>query len=333
MTVRIRAALIAIACLALGTGCTSSSQQPQTPSGGEAVFTSHKAAVAALVAALRANDTEELRRIFGPAGDQIIWSGDPVADKLQIERFLAAYDERHRLQTEGGEGGGVTTLLIGLDDWPFPVPLVRADGGYVFDAAAGEEEILNRRIGRNELAAEQVCLAIVDAQHEYAETRPMGGDLRQYARQIMSDPGRKNGLYWPTAEGERPSPLGPLVTSASGEGYGAATRPADASPPPYHGYYFRLLTSQGPSASGGAMDYLVDGRLIGGFGVIAYPATYGNSGVMTFMTNHDGVLYERDLGPDSAKVAKSMTSFDPGPEWKRSKGQADPPAVQLTSQP
>jgi hypothetical protein len=207
-------------------------------------------------------------------------------------------------------------LVVGEKDWPFPVPIVRANGRFVFDTAAGTDEILNRRIGRNELDAQQVCLAIIDAQRDYVTRRPLGGDLPLYARKIISDAGVRNGLYWPPVAGEPPSPLGELVARASEEGYGAA-RSVGAPPAPYRGYHYRLLTSQGPHARGGSLDYEVDGQLIGGFAVVAYPAQYDNSGIMTFITNHDGVVYERDLGPDTEKIARAMTTFDPGPEWKR----------------
>ena len=296
-------------------------------------YPSPEAAVDSLVAALRTNNTAELKSIFGPSGDQIISSGDPVADKAQVDHFLTNYDAKHQFQTQPD---GSTTLLIGDQDWPFPVPIVKVDGGVAFNAAAGEEEILNRRVGRNELATEQVCLAIVDAQRDYAQMRPMGGALREYAQKLVSDPGKKNGLYWPTNEGEPPSPMGPLIANAAAEGYGKAgddkagdDKSGNDKPGqrPYHGYYYRLLTSQGPNATGGAEDYMVNGQLIGGFAIVAYPAIYGNSGVMTFMTNHDGILYERDLGEDTTRLAKAITAFDPGPEWKRSDVDADAAAA------
>jgi hypothetical protein len=293
--------------LLLASGCASSGEQKR--------FNSPQAAVDSLVAALRANDTAKLKQIFGPESGEIVSSGDPVADQNQAKKFLAAYDQRHRLEEQPG---GATSLLIGNGDWPFPVPIVKLDDKYVFDTLAGKDEILNRRIGRNELDTEQVCLAIIDAQREYAQRRPMGGDLPEYAQKLISDPGKRNGLYWSTKEGEAPSPLGPLAAEASDEGYAAAVaaRAAGSGPQPYHGYYYRLLTSQGPSAPGGPSEYLVGGHLIGGFGVVAYPAQYGNSGIMTFMTNHDGVIYQRDLGPNTAQIAKSMTAFDPGAGWK-----------------
>jgi hypothetical protein len=197
------------------------------------------------------------------------------------------------------------------------VPIVKSNKGYEFDSETGRDEILNRRIGRNELDAEQVCLAIVDAQREYVARNPMGSDLPEYARKLVSDAGTQDGLYWPTAEGEAPSPLGPLAASAAAEGYTAARHDSGSGPRAYHGYRYKLLTRQGPHADGGALDYEVGGKFIGGFAVVAYPAQYGNSGIMTFITNHDGIVYQRDLGPDTQKLAEAVTEFDPGPEWTR----------------
>jgi hypothetical protein len=296
---------VVLLCVFAGSGCASSAEQQR--------FKSPQAAADSLVRALRANDAAQLERIFGPASAEIISSGDPVTDRNQADRFLAAYDRQHRLETEAD---GALTLVVGENDWPYPVPIVKNDGGYVFDAAVGKDEILNRRIGRNELYTQQSCLAVVDAQREYAQRRPMGGDLSEYAQKFFSDPDKKNGLYWPTDENETPSPLGVLVAEASQEGF--TRRSAGQPPTPFHGYHYRLLMSQGPHAPGGPAEYLVNGHLIGGFGFVAYPTQYGNSGIMTFMTNHDGVLYQRDLGPDTRKIAQSMTSFDPGPEWTAS---------------
>jgi hypothetical protein len=204
--------------------------------------------------------------------------------------------------------------VVGKSDWPLPVPLVKEDSGqWRFDTEAGKEEMLNRRIGQNELDVIQVCEAIVDAQKEYAFTDPDGNGIPQYAMKILSDPGKKNGLYWPTAEGEAPSPLGPLVAGAVEQGYGS---PNTSTPGTYHGYRYRLLKSQGPNAEGGALDYVVNGMMIGGFAVVAYPADYGNSGIMTFITNYKGDIYQKDIGEDTEKLAKEMESFDPGPGWK-----------------
>ena len=296
---------LCLACaLLVVPGCASSPKQKQ--------FSSPDAAAESLVDALRRHDTSRLKQILGPSGKDILSSGDKVADRADVERFLSLYDASHRIQPEQDDA---STLIVGDDAWPFPVPIVKSGSGYVFDTETGKDEILNRRIGRNELSAEQVCLAIADAQREYVRMRPMGGELPEYAQKLASDPGTKNGLYWQTAEGESESPLGPLVATGRAEGYSTSAKP-------YHGYLYRLLTSQGPHAAGGATDYMVNGRLIGGFGVVAYPAQYGNSGIMTFITNHDGVVYQRDLGPDTAKKAKAMTSFDPGPGWTKADADA-----------
>jgi hypothetical protein len=311
--------LIRIGLAVFASACVSHAPAPQAPQ--QMGFTSPQAATDSLVAALRAHDTPQLHKIFGPDGDEITSSGDDVADRADAARFLAAYDQEHRLQTESD---GSATLIIGTHGWPFPVPIVKRNDQYVFDSAAGRDEILNRRIGRNELATEKVCLAVVDAQRDYVALRPTGGDLPVYARRFVSDPGTKNGLYWPVKDGETPSPLGELVAEAAEEDYGTTTRPADSAPPPYRGYRYRLLTSQGPHAKGGEIDYIVNGQLVGGFGVVAYPAQYGNSGIMTFITNHDGIVYQRDLGPQTETAAKSMTAFDPDAGWTKAADAAHP---------
>jgi hypothetical protein len=289
-------------------GCKSSTSQ--------SVFSSPGAAVDSLVGALRANDEARLEKIFGQDGVDILFSGDAVADQNDRQRFLQAYDTKHEIQTLSPENKQVT-LVIGAQDWPFPVPIVKVDKGWMFDTDAGIDEILNRRIGRNELDTIQVCLAIADAQREYAQLDPEKTGLPVYAQKIVSDPGRKNGLYWPTGESETQSPLGPLVAQAADEGYGgAATRPSDGESAPYHGYRYRLLTAQGPSAAGGAAEYLINGKLIGGFALIAYPADYGNSGIMTFIVNQDGKVHQKDLGDDTQKAARAITAYDPGEGWK-----------------
>jgi hypothetical protein len=311
-------ALVAPGCAPSSPPSASSPSSTSTPPAPPAErFASPEVAVESLVAALRDNDDARLKKILGPAGDRILWSGDELADRADVARFLSLYDESHRVQPDAGGAAGTRTLLVGKQDWPFPVPIVKSGSGtgsaYVFDAEAGEEEVLNRRIGRNELDVEQVCLAITDAQREYVRLNPTGATLPEYARKLVSDPGTKNGLYWPTAEGEPESPLGALVAAAAAEGYRAGTtRPTERA---YHGYVYRLLTAQGPHATAGALDYVVDGHLIGGFAVVACPAQYGNSGIMTFITNHEGVIYQRDLGPDTQRIAQSLTRFDPGPEW------------------
>jgi hypothetical protein len=202
--------------------------------------------------------------------------------------------------------------VIGNNNWPFPIPLVKKGEGWVFDTDKGREEILNRRIGENELYTIQVCRAIVDAQREYAIKDRDKNGLLEYAEKFVSDPGKKNGLYWETRAGEGQSPLGPIMARARGEGYQG--KPS-ATPSPYHGYYYKILTAQGKDAPGGAYSYLVKGKMIGGFGVVAYPAEYENSGVMTFIVNHDGTVIQKDLGKNTASVAKGMTVYNPDKTW------------------
>lgn len=295
--------------LLVGGGCASSQHTYKSP----------EAAVDSLVAALRAGDTARLDKIFGKDGAAIVSSGDPVADRNDFARFVEAYDAKHELSSTAD---GEMTLIIGQDDWPFPVPIAQSGKGWTFDTAAGKDEILNRRIGRNELSTIEVCRAIADAQREYARIDPGGVGLPVYARRIISEPGKKNGLYWPTAASEPPSPLGPLVAEAADEGYAGAKGEVAGESAPYHGYRYRLLTAQGPNARGGARDYVIDGLLLGGFALIAYPAEYGNSGVMSFMINHEGELFQKDLGARTHDAARSLTSFDPGEGWTRCE---DPP--------
>jgi hypothetical protein len=254
------------------------------------------------VDALRTDDRHALLAILGPEGRSLLASGDEVADRSGRERFVAAYDRAHRFDG----GGGKVTLYVGDDDFPLAIPLVPDRDMWRFDTGAGKQEILNRRIGQNELDAIQTCLAYVDAQRDYyGEDRNADG-LREYAQRFASTPGKRDGLYWETRPGERPSPLGPLVVAARGEG-----------PRPYHGYYYRILTAQGPDAPDGAYDYLAHGRMIGGFALVAFPARYGVSGVMTFLVNHDGVVYQKDLGPRTATLARAMKMFNPDETWQK----------------
>ena len=245
--------------------------------------------------------------MLGPGSTEIVSSGDPVADAAARQRVLAAYDAKHQVVMEGADKAA---LVIGNEDWPFPIPLVRKDGSWRFDTAAGREEILFRRIGRNELSAIQACLAYVDAQQEYAEKGVAGNGV--YAQRIVSQPGKKDGLYWPAQAREDESPLGELAAGAATEGYRFGQQRI-----PYHGYYYRVLTRQGPSAPGGALDYVVRGRMIGGYALVAYPAQYGNSGVMTFVVNHRGTVFEKDLGANTARFVAGMTAFNPDSTWQR----------------
>ncbi len=282
-------------------------------------FASPEEAVQALAAAVKAEDTRALAAILGPEGRPLIWSGDRAADQQARAHFLQAYEQAHRLETPT-EGRAV--LLIGPDAWPLPIPVVKTGDAWRFDTAAGKEEIVSRRIGRNELDAVQVCLAYVDAQREYAQAPREGDGLLRYALKFWSDPGKKNGLYWPTQLGDVPSPLGPLVAEARAEGY--ARKTSTGRPSPYHGYFYRILTSQGPDAPGGRFDYVVDGKLLGGFALVAFPARYGVSGVMTFIVNHQGTVYEKDLGPDTGALARAMHSYNPDPSWKKAEVPSAP---------
>jgi hypothetical protein len=247
--------------------------------------------------------------VLGPDGKAIVSSGDPVADANARDSFVSAYDAKHDLELEGD---GSQTLIIGNDDWPFPIPLINKGGKWQFDAATGVDEILRRRIGRNELAAIEVSLAYVQAQNEYASLDPAGLGPHVYAQRIVSRPEKKDGLYWPTAEDEPPSPLGELAAKAAAEGY----KPGN-TPIPYHGYYYRILTRQGTNAPGGTYDYLAKGKMIGGFALVAYPAQYGNSGIMTFIVNQDGTVFQKDLGPQSDKLARKIEAFDPDSTWTK----------------
>jgi hypothetical protein len=208
---------------------------------------------------------------------------------------------------------------VGEDDWPFPAPIVRKGKGWVFDAVAGREEIINRRVGRNELDTIQTLLAIVDAQREYASGDPDRNGYHDYARRFISHKGKKDGLFWPVQAGEPLSPLGPLVGEAAREGYGKkpGSGKSGVKPAAYHGYRYRLLEAQGKNAPGGAYSYLVNGKMIGGFAIIAYPAKFGVSGIMTFLVNHDGVVYQKDLGKTTEADALRMRLFNPGPGWKK----------------
>ena len=266
-------------------------------------------AASALVDAAKAGDPKAIVTVLGPDGGDIVSSGDEVADAATRQKFVAAYDAKHQIAMEGDSKA---TVVIGLEDFPVPIPLVRKDGMWRFDTAAGRQEILARRIGKNELDAIQACLAYVDAQNDYAEKDRTGAGINTYAQRIISQPGKRDGLYWPSSQGDEASPLGEFVAQATAQGYrvgGGRT--------PYHGYYFKILTRQGPAAPGGALDYVVRGKMIGGFALVAYPAEYRNSGVMTFIVSHAGDVFQKDLGPATAKLAERMTSFNPDKSWQK----------------
>jgi len=275
-------------------------------------FPSPEKSVEAMVDAVKADDIQSLLAIFGPGSRHIILSGDPVEDKKGREWFVKHYEEKNRLE----EASGKVTLHLGSDDWPFPIPIVKAGNGWRFDTAAGKQEILARRIGKNELNAIQVCLAYVDAQKEYAMKKARQGEgLLEYAQMFVSTPGKQDGLYWQAGEGQEQSPIGPLFAAARDQGYGR--KPLGEESEPYHGYFCRILTAQGKNAPGGAQDYVVGGKMIGGFALIAYPAHYRASGVMTFIVNHDGVVYQKNLGKTTKKAAQAVKAFDPDKTWTR----------------
>ena len=315
MSARLHAAALC-AVLGLATSLAPRAHAKAAPPQGRH-FTSPEEAVSALVTAAKASDEKTMLAILGPSAKPLVASGDPVADREGMERFVARYEESHQI-THPSDTQAV--LEVGKKAWPFPIPLVKDEAGWRFDTAAGQEEMLNRRIGNNELSAIQACLAYVDAQREYYTRDPDGDALLHYARHLQSTQGKRDGLYWPTASDEPESPLGPFFAQARAEGY------AMGKPSPYHGYLFRVLEEQGPHAEGGAYSYLAKGKLMGGFAMVAYPAKYGASGIMTFLVNHDGVVFEKDLGPRTAELARKMKRFDPDPSWTRvSAAESTPP--------
>jgi len=283
----------------------------QGPADGQKTFPSSKEAVDNLIQAVRADNKSELQAILGPGSEQIVSSGDEVADKAERTRFLAKYDAKHSLSESNPHE---LTLNVGTDEWPLPIPLVYADGKWYFDGPAGKEEILYRRIGHNELAAIDVCKGVVAAQRDYAATAHDNLPAGTYAQRIVSEPGKQNGLYWEVKQGETPSSAGPLLAAAAEEGYDTSGRRT-----PYHGYYYRILTAQGSQAKGSAESYIVDGRMSRGFAFIAYPDQYRASGVMTFIVNQDGVIYQKDLGEQTSETAQKMTDYNPDNSWTRVK--------------
>jgi Protein of unknown function (DUF2950) len=299
------AKLLLLAALIPLAACNSKAEKPSIQ-----VFSSPDDAGNAILAAAKSRDENAVVALFGPDSKEVIYSGDPVQDKNAADNFVAGYGVMHRWRKMPD---GAEMLLIGADNYPFPIPLKKnADGQWFFDTAAGKDEVLTRRIGRNELAVIDVCNAIADAQAEYFISAHDGQPAKLYATKFLSDPGKQNGLYWQSAQGQPESPLGPLAASAGAEGYKANPQ-AHA---PFHGYYFKMLTGQSDKAPGGARDYVIDGKMTGGFAFVAYPAEYGNSGVMTFMINQDDVLLQKDLGQVTAEAASVMNKFDPDSGWQ-----------------
>jgi hypothetical protein len=289
--------------------CSGLALPTLTPAIAQETFKTPDAAADALASAARNNDRAAILNVLGREGADIASSGDPVADSAIRTKFVETYDAKHQVKMDGD---AKATLIIGSDDFPFPIPLIRKGDSWQFDTAAGRQEILARRIGRNELDAIQSSLAYVDAQNEYADKDRTGAGAGVYAQRIVSETGRKNGLYWPSSASGDESPLGELVAEATQQGYRVGEGRA-----PYHGYYFKILTKQGPDAHGGALDYVVNGKMLGGFALVAYPAEYRNSGVMTFIVNHEGVVFQKDLGPRTAELAERMTAFNPDSSWTK----------------
>ncbi len=277
---------------------------------GEKTFAAPGDAVLALYNAAKSNDNQAMLGLFGSNANAILHTGDDVADRNMLANFVRRYDQMHRVVMEPD---GSVTLYVGAENWPMPIPIVKnSSGAWYFDTAAGVKEILYRRVGTNENDAIDVLHTLVEAQREYASQPHDGDKTKQYALKFLSDDGKQNGLYWKTTDNETPSPIGPLLVSAAGQGYSAE----QGKPTPFHGYYFRILTRQGAAAKGGARDYMVNGKLSRGFAFVAYPAEYRNSGVMTFIVDQDGVVYEKDLGTDTASLAAAMTDYNPDASWR-----------------
>jgi hypothetical protein len=297
---RMRVAVILLG-LAIAAGCAKNPEPDRS-------FKSPEDAVNAFVTTLKNGDVAALQAMLGPGGEELLNSGDAVQDASDRAAFVAAYETSHSLIDDGVDR---RTLVIGENDWPMPIPIVRSDGNWRFDGEAGVDEMIYRRVGANELGAIDVCRGFVDAQLEYASEGRDGDRPGIYALKLVSDEGLQNGLYWPTAEDEPPSPAGPFVAAAAGEGY----RRVEGERTPYHGYYYRMLYAQGLNANGGARDYFKDGLLTEGFALVAWPADYGSSGVQTFMVNQDGVVFQKDLGEDTATAVESIQAFDPDSSW------------------
>ena len=304
-----RIAVLAFAAVILFAAGCSKKSETFVASSGPQTFASPDDASTSVYTAAKSGDTPGLLAIFGPDATELIISGDPVQDKVGRDKFAAEYEQMHRWRnlTNGGE-----ILMIGSENYPFPFSLLKnSSGRWYFDSASGKEEILARRIGGNELATVDVLNAMSDAQIEYFSHTHDGSSVYQFAQKFVSDAGKQNGLYWKSADDQTESPLGPLAAEASADGYGGGAQPA-----PFHGYLYHMITKQGSHAQGGVKNYSVNGNMTGGFAILAYPAEYRNSGVMTLMINQDGTVYEKDLGAQTADLAKAITEFDPDDTWK-----------------
>jgi hypothetical protein len=300
-----RLARLVTAVMALTLGGSFAPAFAQQP--GQQTFATAQDAAHALLVVMQSQDEQSPLSVLGPAAKEVLSSGDPLEDADARVDFVVRYQAMHRLVTEAN---GMVTLVVGAENWPFPIPLVNNHGKWYFDTDAGKDEILFRRIGRNELAAEDACQALVEAQKEYFSRAPAGFS-RQFAQKLVSDEGRHDGLYWHGAYDEFDSPINSLIAYA----YGTSSKSRVGDPVPFNGYFFRILTSQGPHAPGGAKNYIVDGVMTRGFAFIAYPAEYRSSGVMTFIVDESGTIYEKNLGPDTAKIAQAMTAYDPDSTW------------------
>jgi hypothetical protein len=283
---------------------------PAPAAEGQRTYPNPQAAVSALVSAVKSGTLDAMLPVLGPQSRDIVTSGDAVADRNGRKHFLQAYGERHALMLRSD---GSVWLRLGKEQWPFPIPLVKHDKQWAFDTAAGRDEIINRRIGFNELNAIKVCQTYVQAQREYAARDRQGDLIMQYATHMLSSPDKRDGLYWPVPLGEELSPLGPLVAQAEHEGYEPGKHKGNG----FHGYHFKILTRQGAHAPGGAYDYMANGHMVGGFALVAYPVQYGESGIMTFLVNSNGIVWQKDLGADTAQIVGQMTEYDPDESWKK----------------
>ena len=275
-------------------------------------FATPEEAVSDLISATAAKDTKALHAIFGPAGADLE-NPDRIQSANELNTFTAAFNQTNRLARLSDSQ---YVLEVGADLWPFPVPIVKKNGGWFFDAELGKDELLGRRIGKNELSTLEIMRAYVDAQREYASRDRDGDAVLEYAQQIASSPGQTNGLYWPSESEAEASPLGPMVAEAQAEGYFNTSRDSKTGPQPFHGYLFQILTRQGRHAPGGKHDYIINGNMIGGFALVAWPADYGTSGIMTFIVNQQGRVHQKDLGDNTGKIAKKMRAYDPDPSWE-----------------